>query len=79
MLIDHGEWGLCLYVVLSYPEARPKEGFSGRIESRECCRPTLFFYSRDTHRDTRRATKTKKGGAASARTQQAPPRVPRTP
>ena len=53
MLIDHGERGRCLYVILNYPEASPKEGLSGRIESREYSRPTLFFYSRATHATAR--------------------------
>ena len=39
MLIDPGKLGLCLCVVLTYPEATPKGGFDGRMTRREYSLP----------------------------------------
>ena len=43
MLIDRGEVGLRLGVVLIYRKAPPKEGFDGRMTRRHYCRPASFY------------------------------------
>ena len=43
MLIDRGECGLCLCVVLIYRKAPPKGSFDGRVTRRQYSRPTLLL------------------------------------
>ena len=43
MLIDPGEVGLRLGVVLIYRKATPKEGFDGRLTRQEYGRLALFY------------------------------------
>ena len=61
MLIDPGKWGLCLCVVLTYPEATPKGGFDGRMTRRQYSLPhspreieTAPGVDRDVTRDRKR-------------------------
>ena len=72
MLIDRGKRGLCLGLVLTYPEAIPQGGLDGRMTRRHYCRPTLPFLTRAMPGETPARVKHRNGYARALRAPNTP-------